>query len=71
MALVKTPKSRIMGMVFVKEVVDGKEKLETRRFKNLKDDASLEDIKMVSDEIAKISVGTFNSLVLTEESNVQ
>lgn len=64
-------KTTAMGLRFVKKVVDGKPTYETRRFRNIKNEATAQDLKAVADSIAKISEGQFDSISLTVENVVE
>lgn len=59
-----------LNLKFVKKIVDGKITYETRKIRNLKNDASAADIKAVADAIALISEGQFDGIGLTVENTL-
>ena len=63
----KQIKTTAMGLVFLKKMVNGKPTYETRRFRNVRNEASAENIKAVAEAMVKVSEGQYESLELTEE----
>lgn len=65
------PVAKTMEMVFVKEVKDNKEILETRRFKNVKVDALDTDVQAVADAISLLSATPMKVLYVSVQSRVE
>lgn len=68
---VLNPQSQSLELLYVKSVSEtGKETIETRRFKNLKVDATPDAIFEVANAIAAISLGTFSQYQVTVASEL-
>ncbi|KAF5053934.1 hypothetical protein DSECCO2_393310 [anaerobic digester metagenome] len=65
------PKNQSLELIFLKSVSDtGKQVLETRRFKNLKGEATPDAILAVAKAIAAISLGSFTQYQVTVSSEL-
>lgn len=66
----QTPITKSMEMKYVKEVKDGKEIMETRRYRNLKVDARDEDILAVAEAISQMSESPCKEVLVTVQSRL-
>ncbi len=64
------PLLQSIELLFVKDVKDGVTTYVTRRLRNLKVSATPEDLITLSDEIVKLSEGTFHQTQFTVTSSV-
>lgn len=65
-----TAKTKTMELIHLKEVKDGKETFETRRYRNLKTDSAEADIMAVADTISSLSDSPAREVTVTVQSSI-
>lgn len=62
--------SKTLELMYVSVADSGKEVIELRKFRNVKTEALADDVLLVGNEIAKLTLGNFTGVRSTEVSDV-